>query len=94
MALIHWHTVCTSGDTMAAVKTLAAIETLEPNSIGLIWTPDACRAGATVAGLRALSQGGVIELRPESGLGRLSRDDASLCPTAWDGTPLSWIRLL
>lgn len=39
-------------------------------------------------------QNGLVELRPEGGIGRLSIEDAALCPTGAGGIPLSWIRLL
>ncbi len=46
-------------------------------------------------GCRALLEGasrGLFELEPESGMGRLSRDDAELCPPGPMGTRLSWVR--
>jgi hypothetical protein len=45
----------------------------------------------------ALSQGvrsGVLELRPESGMGRLSADELSLCVAGAAGSRLSWVRRL
>jgi hypothetical protein len=48
---------------------------------------------ARVAVLEA-NRVGWIELRPESGLGRLSRDDEALCLPGPQGMILSWIRLL
>lgn len=36
---------------------------------------------------------GIIELRPEGGLGRLSAEDAALCPRGAGGLPLSWVRM-
>jgi hypothetical protein len=58
--------------------------------------PDLLRElGATAEeGKRALLDGaarGWFELSPESGMGRLSREDAELCPTGPMGTRLSWV---
>lgn len=47
------------------------------------------------SGRRALLDGvarGLFELEPESGMGRLSREDADLCPPGPMGTRLSWVR--
>jgi len=47
------------------------------------------------AGKRALLDGasrGLFDLEPESGMGRLSREDAELCPPGPMGTRLSWVR--
>lgn len=46
-------------------------------------------------GRRVLLDGaarGLLELEPESGMGRLSREDADLCPPGPMGTRLSWVR--
>lgn len=48
-----------------------------------------------LSGRRVLLDGvarGLFELEPESGMGRLSREDADLCPPGPMGTRLSWIR--
>jgi hypothetical protein len=37
---------------------------------------------------------GAVELRPEGGIGRLSQEDAALCPTGAGAIPLSWARLI
>lgn len=51
--------------------------------------------GASIdGGRRALLEGvsrGLFELQPESGMGRLSREDAEWCPTGPMGTRLSWV---
>lgn len=44
--------------------------------------------------LYKLDKEGVIELRPESGLGRLSQAELDLCPPGPHGTRLSWVRFL
>jgi hypothetical protein len=58
--------------------------------------PDLLRAMGTPAeeGKRALIDGaarGLFALEPESGMGRLSGEDAELCPAGPMGTRLSWI---
>ncbi len=61
--------------------------------------PDLIRAlhdlgASTAEGQRALLDGaarGLFELQPESGMGRLSHDDAALCPRGPMGTSLSWV---
>src|SRR5262249_41099004 len=58
--------------------------------------PDLLRAvGApTEEAKRVLLDGaarGLFELEPESGMGRLSREDAELCPPGPMGTRLSWV---
>lgn len=47
-------------------------------------------------GQRALLDGasrGLFQLEPESGMGRLSREEAYLCPPGPMGTRLSWVRV-
>jgi hypothetical protein len=65
-----------------------------------IRVPDLLRAVGVPAGVpleegqRALVDGaarGLYELEPESGMGRLSREDAELCPAGPMGTRLSWV---
>jgi hypothetical protein len=65
-----------------------------------IRVPDLLRALGVPAGVpleegqRALVDGaarGLYELEPESGMGRLSREDAELCPAGPMGTRLSWV---
>jgi hypothetical protein len=58
--------------------------------------PDLLRALGTPAdaGKRALIDGaarGLFALEPESGMGRLSGEDAELCPAGPMGTRLSWV---
>ncbi len=77
----------------------AILATAERDVTGMAWTATVSRAAGlpgplVVAILLAMGRAEIIELRPESGMGRLSKADAALCPTAYDGTPLSWIRLL
>lgn len=44
--------------------------------------------------LFALAEGGRVELRPESGVGSLTEEDAGLCPRTPEGVCLSYLRLL
>lgn len=37
---------------------------------------------------------GLLELRPESGMGRLSKEDAAICPKGWEGVVLSVLRVV
>jgi hypothetical protein len=63
---------------------------------GLAPVPTIARAlGRDVKGaLLAAAAAGLVELRPESGVGLLAPDDAELCPRGPDGWPLSWAREL
>jgi hypothetical protein len=61
-----------------------------------IRVPELLRATGTPVeeGKRALIDGaarGLFELEPESGMGRLSGEDAELCPPGPMGTRLSWV---
>lgn len=47
---------------------------------------------AAQSALLSAAEQGVVELRPEGGLGRLSREDLELCPPGPGGTRLSWAR--
>lgn len=88
-----------SGDGIAHV--LEEIERLEQPPILLVWVPDLVKALAGRMGTedvhRALLAGRAarrLELRPESGVGRLSAEDAALCPRDSDDNPLSHVRRL
>ncbi|MCL2723635.1 MAG: hypothetical protein FWD69_04275 [Polyangiaceae bacterium] len=68
-------------------------------SSGLTWVPKLVRAlGGLAARDRVHAQlfrgarAGELELRPESGMGRLSEEDAALCPSGPQGSRLSWVR--
>lgn len=60
---------------------------------GLAYVPDLVRAGLSADGLLELFRDGALALRPEGGSGRLSAEDASLCPVDAGGCRLSWARL-
>jgi hypothetical protein len=68
---------------------------------GLAFVPDVVRAfgGRPVLdvvheALRTAARRGLLELRPESGLGRLSEDDLALCVPGPQGSRLSWARTM
>src|SRR5690606_8632628 len=50
-------------------------------------------AQAVIEALLAASRQGELELRPDGGIGRLTDDDAALCPHGAAGARLSWVRL-
>jgi hypothetical protein len=69
--------------------------------LGLTYVPDVVQAlrsqhsvEAIQAALLDAARARRIELRPESGMGRLSAEDAALCPPGAHGTRLSWTRPL
>jgi hypothetical protein len=66
-----------------------------------VFIPSLARAlgpGATAEALRAvlfeLARSGRVELRPESGVGNLSAEDAALCPRDASGTIISYARVI
>lgn len=63
-----------------------------PEVIGTL-EPVYARA-ALLAALDALARAGAVELRPESGLQRMSEEDRARCLSALDGTPLSYARVI
>jgi hypothetical protein len=48
---------------------------------------------AVIEALLVASRQGELELRPEGGIGRLTDEDAALCPMGAAGVRLSWVRL-
>ena len=86
----------------AAIATvLEHIRMLEEPPISLVWVPDLVKSLAVEMGAREVVQAllsarsrALVELRPESGVGRLSQEDAALCPPGPDGVPLSHVRSL
>jgi hypothetical protein len=78
-----------------ASPVVAAVER-RLDSCGLAFAPDVVRDlgedGKQL--LLAAARDGLVELRPESGLGRLSDLEIAACPKMTDGTPLSWVRPL
>lgn len=55
--------------------------------------PTIHRAAALVAVKRA-AVAGLIELRPDGGLGRFTQAELDAAPAAWDGNSLLWARVL
>ncbi|MCU0693111.1 MAG: hypothetical protein MUF54_17095 [Polyangiaceae bacterium] len=69
-----------------------------PN-VGMAMVPAVVRAlggdmGFVHQALLDASKAGLFELRPESGMGRLSAQERELCPVGYDGAVLSWVRLV
>jgi hypothetical protein len=64
--------------------------TFVPKIVRVLGGPEACQAvhAELLRGARA----GVFELRPESGMGRLSAEDAAFCIPGPQGSTLSWVR--
>jgi hypothetical protein len=78
---------------------LAAVEERRDPTTGLSFVPDivATLRGrltpeSTREALVAAARDGVLELRPEGGIGRLSEEQLALCPPGPQGTRLSWAR--
>ncbi|MBI2896580.1 MAG: hypothetical protein HYY06_23680 [Deltaproteobacteria bacterium] len=89
-----------SGPAADPVDTvLAAVARLESPSMPLVFIPRVARAldgRVSAATLRAVleqaEREGRLELRPESGVGLLTAEEASLCPRAPNGAVLSYVR--
>lgn len=82
-------------------RVLEAIRNTTDAHTGLARVPEAVRsvlgvmsASDACSSLLRLHSDGLIELRPESGIGLLSEQDASLCPRGPRGIVLSFARLL
>lgn len=87
-----------SDPPLSRVLLLERIAKLENPPIRLVWIPDLMRAlrdrwsvNQIHQALRAAHLAGEIELRPESGVGRLTANDALLCPRDPDDHPLSHV---
>lgn len=72
------------------------LQQMERAPILLVWVPDLVKSLSSLmtpeqarSALLDARQRGLIELRPESGVGRLPAADAALCPRDADGLPLS-----
>lgn len=66
------------------------------SSIGLAFLPDVIKAHGPKAlrEIERLADSGVIELRPEGGIGRLSPQELSMTLPGPQGTRLSWARVI
>ena len=78
---------------------LAAVRKREREGTRLAFVPAVLRELAQSMGreaaqraLLAAGDAGALELRPESGMGRLTADDAAWCPPGPQGSVLSWCR--
>lgn len=78
---------------------------LRSSSIGLVFVPTLAQAlGARIRSKKSVelahtailkaAHAGLLELRPESGLGRLSAEELALCIPGPQQTRLSWARVL
>jgi hypothetical protein len=82
-------------------RVLRAIEATRDSRVGLSFVPtvidrvasDLDRAAAQRVLLEAASRG-LVELRPEGGLNRLSDAELLACPEGPQGSRLSWVRRL
>lgn len=85
--------------TSEVPRILRAVESARDATLGLsfvpkvvaLLAPDLDRDAAKAALLEAASRG-LLELRPEGGLGRLSEAERLACPEGPQGTRLSWAR--
>lgn len=84
-----------------ARQLLRAVDGARDDRMGLSFVPRIVRALAPEWDLQAAHallleacRRGLVELRPESGLGRLSEEELRACPPGPQGTRLSWARRL
>ena len=80
-------------------RLLAAIEVTRDVNSGLSFVPTIIAqletelsSEAASSLLVAAARDGLLELRPEGGINRLSKEELSLCPEGPQGTRLSWAR--
>jgi hypothetical protein len=83
----------------ALVRVLGAVSSKCDARTGLSFVPDVVREVGTFfepeaarAALVEAAERGLLELRPEGGMGRVSIEDLALCPLGPEGTRLSWAR--
>jgi hypothetical protein len=81
-------------------QVLAGLRHAAREPLGLAFVPEVVRQ-LSAAGVSAvhevllrLARAQQIELQPESGVGRLTADELSLCPPGPQGSRLSWARVL
>jgi hypothetical protein len=85
--------------TAAALHDVASLVEAHRESSGLTFVPKLVRLLGGTSARDALhaellrgARAGLFELRPESGMGRLSTEDASFCIPGPQGSRLSWVR--
>lgn len=90
-----------SGDEALEARLLSAIRDRRGPLVAVaevvdavVSADDGTALSAVHGALRSLAAAGQIELRPESGVGSLSDDEARLCPRTPDGVCLSYLRPL
>ncbi len=88
-----------SGLDSPMTKLLSAVDATRDPRSGLSFVPAIVAklhadldAERVTAALLEAAQDGLLELRPEGGIGRLSPKELSLCPPGPQGTRLSWAR--
>ncbi len=81
-------------------RVLAAVRKQVRDDMGMAFVPDVARSllpeplERIQEALLAAARARKVELRPESGVGRLTEAELRLCPRGHDGLVLSWARLL
>jgi hypothetical protein len=80
-------------------RLLSAVDATRDSRTGLSFVPTIVKqlrpeldAKAAAAMLVAAAGEGLLELRPEGGINRLSEEELSMCPPGPQGTRLSWVR--
>lgn len=83
----------------AREQVLDAVDAAYNEQLGLAFVPNVLKRlsfemdlTAAQAALLSVAQLGLVELRPEGGLGRLSDAELLVCPPGPEGTRLSWAR--
>jgi hypothetical protein len=80
-------------------RLLSAVDATRDSRTGLSFVPEIVaklrpKLSSQAAGaiLVAAAGDGLLELRPEGGINRLSEEELSMCPPGPQGTRLSWAR--
>jgi hypothetical protein len=79
---------------------LSVVRQLEDRILAMTSVPKVVRhlakrmtVGAVHRVLLEQARAGIFELRPESGMGRLTREELGMCIPGPEGSHLSWIRV-
>lgn len=99
VALLDRARAALAGEADPVALVVQAVRRHASPTTGLAPVPAIARAlGGALPDVReallAAAAAGLVELRPESGVGLLAPADAELCPRGADGWPLSWAREL